>query len=1098
MPEQLSDSRVQILFTTLGRWRTVRYRPALTAGALTLLSVLWAGAGQPAAVAAPLRPLAEGDSLILALCYLGWWLLLRSLDFAADRLRGSTTTSPPPRSTSLDRPPAVAVVGPSTRTEYLSALAIVTLLTVAIAWPTLLLGLPNAGGDYVRATDPLFRQPASPLEFTRPPSWLWNPGVSPGTFDVWAYTNYQPQDLLAAQMLQVGGYPLWNPYNGLGAPLLANGQASPLFPLKLLLYLLFNSGLVPASLAFSYYLILRLWLAGCGTYLWARAAGLGHQAALLAALVFMFSGPLLTQFHIVTSTSFALLPLVLWVGEHFVRRPTWRAAATVGLAFAVLSLSGHLVAVAYTGAAALVYIVLRARQQATTLGQQVWPRLGRGAIIIALVALGPALLTALPFWELSQQGAAKPLSTIGQAPWSAAFSGWLLPMLLHVISLPGGRLSIAIGPLAVVLTTIAILRLRSHPLTPVLVGVLGASLLLILGNNPTNVLTSVRVSFNTNYATAAVAFALAGLAGVGLDLLLTIRRTQGLRPALTALLGPLLGLSLIGVALFDLAHDATRPPSVLVFTPLLLGVALLPPTRRWMREHLPAAQAREPIIGIALVGAALIVASLFVFSAQKIYRDWVGERLVGTMQGPDGRFSWTASRPSGGAWTFYIRGGVATLDLGLSPPALVWWYSSRSETTEAAEHMEHTGSRVSFRAGDYTYEGRISGGFHTFFSPHQARIFLSELALIALASLLALLWEQGRFLGLAVVAVGAYIALYHGAPQLGPRPAFAWTATPAVAWLQQQAGLQRVVALGQVALRANANAPFGLYNLAQRDVMQSCRYRQLLALASGRSVVSGSHQPDCSKEHESVLAGVNTNLLGLVGVRYVVDAYGEADPSVGAWTWTLVPKPDRTGLAALALMHEFPGGHIYEVPVVLPRAYFVGAADARAVAPDDPVAALAIMQEEQLDYRRTVLLETEALPWPTAGATQAEGEGLRGEVAIEQYRHDRLHLRVVAPDPGYLVLSNLWYPGWQASVDNTPADILPANYALQAIPVAAGEHSVTLRYLPWSFYGPLLLTLGGLVLSAILLGRRRAAWPGWVLWIALAATLIVFAPRPPF
>ena len=209
-------------------------------------------------------------------------------------------------------------------------------------------------------------------------------------------------------------------------------------------------------------------------------------------------------------------------------------------------------------------------------------------------------------------------------------------------------------------------------------------------------------------------------------------------------------------------------------------------------------------------------------------------------------------------------------------------------------------------------------------------------------------------------------------------------------------------------------------------------------------------------------------------------------------------KPDRERVAALELAHEFPGGHIYELPAVLPRAYFVGAAGARAIAPADPVAALAVMQREALDYRHTVLLETESLPWPTAGATPVPGEARQGMVAIEQYRHDRLRMRVVASEPGYLVLSNLWYPGWRASVDDTATDILPANYALQAVPVAAGEHRVVLRYLPWSFYGPLLLTLGSLVLSALLLGWRRVAWPGWVLWAALAATLVAFAPRPPF
>ena len=636
------------MLTTLSRWRTPRYRPALTAGALTLISVLWAGADHHGAVTASLRPLADRDSLALVLCYIGWWLLLRSLGCAGDRLRGDTAGSPLPRGGSLDRPQYEDAARQGTRTEYLSALAIVTLLTVAMAWPTLLLGLPNAAGHRLRSDDALFRQPDPPPAFTRPPSWLWDPSVASALFDPWAYTNDQPHDLVAARALRGGGWPLWNPYNGIGTPILANGQSSPLFPLKLPLYLLLNGGLFPVSLAFSYYLLLRLWLAGCGMYLWARAAGLGHQAALLAALVFMFSGPLLVLFHNVVATTSALLPLIFWVCERFVRRLTWRAAATVGLALAVLSLSGHLVAVAYTGVAALVYTALRARQQAAILGRQVWPRLGRGAIVIALVALGPALLTALPFWELSQQGAAKPLGTIGQAAWGATFNGWLLPMLIHVISLPGGRLSIAIGPLAVVLVTIAILRFRSHPLATVLVGALGASLLMILANHPTNVLVSVRASFNSQYATAPVVFALAGLAGVGLDLLLTIRRIQGTRAALTALLGPTLGLGLIGVALFDLAHDATRPPSWFVCAPLLLGATLVPPAWRWMRGQLPSGHAREPIIRIALVGAVLLIVPLLILAAQQVYRSGVGERLIGTMQGPDDQFSWTAERTGGG------------------------------------------------------------------------------------------------------------------------------------------------------------------------------------------------------------------------------------------------------------------------------------------------------------------------------------------------------------------------------------------------------------------------------------------------------------------
>ena len=275
MTEWLSNSPVQVMFTTLHRCRTVRYRPALTAGALTFISVLWARTGQHTAIAEPLRPLADGDVLTLVICYVAWWLLLRSLDYITDRLREGGAVSPLPRSSSPDRPQGTAAAERGTRTEYLSALAIVTLLTVAMAWPTLLLGRPNAPGHRLRSDDALFRQPDPPPVFTRPPSWLWDPSVASAIFDHSSYFNHQPHNLLAAQALRVGGWPLWNPYNGLGAPILANGQASPLFPLKLPLYLLLNSGLIPASLAFSYYLLLRLWLAGCGTYLWARARRFG-------------------------------------------------------------------------------------------------------------------------------------------------------------------------------------------------------------------------------------------------------------------------------------------------------------------------------------------------------------------------------------------------------------------------------------------------------------------------------------------------------------------------------------------------------------------------------------------------------------------------------------------------------------------------------------------------------------------------------------------------------------------------------------------------------------------------------------------------------
>jgi hypothetical protein len=52
--------------------------------------------------------------------------------------------------------------------------------------------------------------------------------------------------------------------------------------------------------------------------------------------------------------------------------------------------------------------------------------------------------------------------------------------------------------------------------------------------------------------------------------------------------------------------------------------------------------------------------------------------------------------------------------------------------------------------------------------------------------------------------------------------------------------------------------------------------------------------------------------------------------------------------------------------------------------------------------------------------------------------------------PGYLVLSDTWYPGWSATIDGHPVSIQHANVAFRAVPVSAGHHIVAFTYSPRS------------------------------------------------
>ena len=67
---------------------------------------------------------------------------------------------------------------------------------------------------------------------------------------------------------------------------------------------------------------------------------------------------------------------------------------------------------------------------------------------------------------------------------------------------------------------------------------------------------------------------------------------------------------------------------------------------------------------------------------------------------------------------------------------------------------------------------------------------------------------------------------------------------------------------------------------------------------------------------------------------------------------------------------------------------------------------------------------------------------------------------------GLLFLSDNYYPGWQATVDNHSVPIIKADYSFRAVEVPAGKHTITFSYRPMSLYIGAFITL----ISAIVLG----------------------------
>lgn len=100
-----------------------------------------------------------------------------------------------------------------------------------------------------------------------------------------------------------------------------------------------------------------------------------------------------------------------------------------------------------------------------------------------------------------------------------------------------------------------------------------------------------------------------------------------------------------------------------------------------------------------------------------------------------------------------------------------------------------------------------------------------------------------------------------------------------------------------------------------------------------------------------------------------------------------------------------------------------------------------------------------------------------GTAVIKTYKPERVVIQTNAPAPDTLIVTDTYYPGWKATIDGAPSDIVPKDHALRSLAVPAGTHTVVMTYAPLSVtIGFVLSMIGitGMALGAIGITRRYA------------------------
>ncbi|MFL6211179.1 MAG: hypothetical protein ACJ74W_20185 [Pyrinomonadaceae bacterium] len=154
-----------------------------------------------------------------------------------------------------------------------------------------------------------------------------------------------------------------------------------------------------------------------------------------------------------------------------------------------------------------------------------------------------------------------------------------------------------------------------------------------------------------------------------------------------------------------------------------------------------------------------------------------------------------------------------------------------------------------------------------------------------------------------------------------------------------------------------------------------------------------------------------------------------------------------------------------------PRAWLV--AEGEAVDGEEALRRISGASPRAFDPRRTALLEVSPDELPQLSGAAATWERMMAHVSA--YEPSHLVIDTDALAPTVLVVSEIFYPGWAATVDGQPARILLTDYLLRGVALPPGRHRVEMRYTaPAARGGAIisactLLLLGGLFVYS----RRR-------------------------
>jgi hypothetical protein len=258
------------------------------------------------------------------------------------------------------------------------------------------------------------------------------------------------------------------------------------------------------------------------------------------------------------------------------------------------------------------------------------------------------------------------------------------------------------------------------------------------------------------------------------------------------------------------------------------------------------------------------------------------------------------------------------------------------------------------------------------------------------------------------------------------------------------------------------SAAFGLRDVAGYEPLTLTRYSR--ALADGYADIT---LPRPDPPPDPSIFGERSHVLDLLNATYVAVLPAANDGGARVLLRPDSQPPVPVSTARWEPVYDADGLVVVRNRNALPRAWLV--AEAESV--DGEQALRRIRGGGAFNPRRTALLEDAPGELPSLPG----GELMSGSASrVAAYEPNRIIVETDAPTPTVLVLSEIFYPGWEATVDGRAERIRLTDFLLRGVALPAGRHRVEMRYAaPQARNGAFVSALTLAALAGLCLASRR-------------------------